>query len=76
MWGYSIAAASLKIKHRVLMQFQIEGGAGIRAPTDRYIFHYTYGIEYSLAGSPQTGQIGEWSLDKRHYGSRCGVTAA
>jgi len=69
MWGYSIAAASLKIKHLVIPQFQIEGGAGIRAPKDRYIFHYTYGIEYSLSGKSQTGQIGEWSLDKRHYGT-------
>lgn len=69
MWGYSIAAASLKIKHRVLSSFQIEGGAGIGVPSDRYIFHYTYGLEYALNGRPQTGQIGEWSLDKRHYGT-------
>jgi len=35
-----------------------------------YIFHYTYGIEYTLEGKPQgINQIGEWSLDKRHYGS-------
>ena len=35
-----------------------------------YIFHYTYGIEYTLKGKPQgVNQIGEWSLDKRHYGS-------
>ena len=69
-----------------------------------YIYHYTYGIEYTLAGDPQAHrdhaeitprsrrdctrravvrplprsitcppqgiyQIGEWSLDKRHYGS-------
>ncbi|KAL3924150.1 MAG: hypothetical protein SGPRY_004000 [Prymnesium sp.] len=69
MWGYSIAAASLHINHRVLGQFQVEGGAGIGVPRDRYIFHYTYGIEYSLSGKPQTGRIGEWSLDKRHYGT-------
>ena len=32
-----------------------------------YIFHYTYGIEYSLEGLPMELQVGEWSLDKRHY---------
>ena len=38
--------------------------------TKAYIFHYTYGIEYRLDGNPQgTNQIGEWSLDKRHYGA-------
>ena len=32
-----------------------------------YIFHYTYGIEYTLTGQRQgVNQIGEWSLDKRH----------
>ena len=69
MWGYSIAAASLGIEHKVMREFQTEGGAGIGAPTDRFIFHYTYGIEYTLGGRPMTGQIGEWSLDKRHYGT-------
>ena len=29
----------------------------------------TYGIEYTLQGRPQGfNTIGEWSLDKRHYG--------
>ena len=55
-------------------EWQIEPGAGRNIPRgasnepEHYIFHYTYGIEYSLAGLPQTGSIGEWSLDKRHYG--------
>ena len=71
MWGYSIAAASLGIEHEVLRNFQIEGGAGISARgRDAYIFHYTYGLEYTLQGWPQgPNQIGEWSLDKRHYGA-------
>jgi len=73
MWGYSIAAASLGIKHDVLRNFQVEGGAGISASNAQsrgtYIFHYTYGLEYTLGGRPQgPNQIGEWSLDKRHYG--------
>jgi len=73
MWGYSIAAAKLRVLHDVLSHFQVEGGAGIsvRRAMSRgvYIFHYTYGLEYTLAGRPQgPGTIGEWSLDKRHYG--------
>ena len=32
-----------------------------------YLFHYTYGIEYSAEGVPMELQVGEWSLDKRHY---------
>eukprot|EP00315_Gephyrocapsa_oceanica_P048465 CAMPEP_0185536676 /NCGR_PEP_ID=MMETSP1366-20130426/110064_1 /TAXON_ID=38817 /ORGANISM="Gephyrocapsa oceanica, Strain RCC1303" /LENGTH=851 /DNA_ID=CAMNT_0028148397 /DNA_START=62 /DNA_END=2617 /DNA_ORIENTATION=- len=35
-----------------------------------YIFHYTYGIEYSREGLPMELQVGEWSLDKRHYMAR------
>ena len=74
MWGYSIAAAQLGITHEVVHTFQVEGGAGISAKSamDRgtYIFHYTYGIEYTLTGQRQgVNQIGEWSLDKRHYGA-------
>ena len=49
-------------------EFQIEPGAGGRI-TNAIIYHYTYGIEYTMKGRPQgPNQIGEWSLDKRHYG--------
>lgn len=73
MWGYAIAAASLGIRHRIVPSFQIEPNAYARTGDDfhehSYIFHYTYGIEYTLAGRPQGfNTIGEWSLDKRHYG--------
>ena len=73
MWGWSIAAAQHGIVHEVLPTFQLEGGAGISAKQAQargtYIFHYTYGLEYTLGGRPQgVNQIGEWSLDKRHYG--------
>ena len=74
MWGYSIAAASVGIRHTVLREFQVEHGSSGRPAEDfhkhAYIFHYTYGIEYTMAGRPQgINQIGEWSLDKRHYGA-------
>lgn len=29
-----------------------------------YIYHYTYGIEYTMDGKPMMNTIGEWSLDK------------
>lgn len=38
-----------------------------RADMPYYIFHYTYGIEYSMEGLPMELQVGEWSMDKRHY---------
>ena len=73
MWGYAIAAASLGIEHEVTNLWQVEGATvSARSAYDRgvYIFHYTYGIEYRLDGKPQgPNQIGEWSLDKRHYGA-------
>jgi len=73
MWGYAIAAADEGVKHIVLSNFQCEPGALSRMTPDYvnqyYIHHYTYGSEYKLSGDPQgVNQIGEWSLDKRHYG--------
>lgn len=38
-----------------------------RSSMPYYILHYTYGIEYSIEGLPMELQVGEWSLDKRHY---------
>eukprot|EP00241_Pyramimonas_parkeae_P000849 CAMPEP_0114234288 /NCGR_PEP_ID=MMETSP0058-20121206/5632_1 /TAXON_ID=36894 /ORGANISM="Pyramimonas parkeae, CCMP726" /LENGTH=558 /DNA_ID=CAMNT_0001345963 /DNA_START=47 /DNA_END=1723 /DNA_ORIENTATION=- len=73
MWGYVLAAGSLGIKHTVLDKFQIEPAnlnqLGPNFWKDYYIFHYTYGIEYTMHGEPMLNTIGEWSLDKRHYGS-------
>ncbi|KAL1519432.1 hypothetical protein AB1Y20_022955 [Prymnesium parvum] len=74
MWGYTIAAASLGIKHRLVREMQVEASSlshniPVDFPKMAYIFHYTYGIEYTADGKPQgINQIGEWSLDKRHYG--------
>ncbi|KAG8458723.1 hypothetical protein KFE25_012921 [Diacronema lutheri] len=74
MWGYSIAAAKAAVEHKLVHDFQIEPGAHVRqlAPTfwrSVHIFHFTYGIEFKMDGTPQgVNQIGEWSLDKRHYG--------
>mmetsp|Transcript_18419 Transcript_18419/g.58141 ORF Transcript_18419/g.58141 Transcript_18419/m.58141 type:complete len:618 (+) Transcript_18419:1-1854(+) len=79
MWGYSIAAAKHGVKHNADRNAQIEGSAMTRSirgvgPGDDftqkyYIYHYTYGSEYRMDGQPQgVNQIGEWSLDKRHYG--------
>mmetsp|Transcript_5600 Transcript_5600/g.16286 ORF Transcript_5600/g.16286 Transcript_5600/m.16286 type:complete len:444 (-) Transcript_5600:111-1442(-) len=75
MWGYSIAAASQGIVHRLVEEFQVEPGAlsteaqlAEFAAGRFYIFHYTYQFEYMLDGTPcQPWNIGEWSLDKRHF---------
>jgi len=69
MWGYSVACAALGIEHRLERQFQVEPGAAYSGGLDDFtIFHYTYGIEFKMDGRP-SGGIGEWSLDKRHYGA-------
>ena len=74
MWGYSIAAASVGIKHNVMRELQTEASSLTHSvpedfPTKYFLFHYTYGIEYTMGGEPQgINNIGEWSLDKRHYG--------
>ena len=48
---------------------RVSDAAQLRSFDSRYyIFHYTYGIEYSQEGLPMELQVGEWSLDKRHYG--------
>jgi len=77
MWGYSIAAASLGIRHQLFNDFQVEPGAlsnreQLRDFTTRYwIFHYTYQFEYMLDGTPcQPWNIGEYSLDKRHFNDK------
>jgi len=68
MWGYTIAAARLGIKHYVWEQFQTEPSSLWHTQLDGapYIYHYTFGLEYTSDGLPVTG-VGEWSLDKRHF---------
>ena len=48
----------------------VPGRSGTPHRMPYYIFHYTYGIEYSREGLPMELQVGEWSLDKRHYMAR------
>jgi hypothetical protein len=70
MWGYSIACARVGIKHYVWQQLQIEPSSTWHqnvSAEDPYIYHYTFGVEYSADGIPMVGTVGEWSLDKRHY---------
>ena len=70
MWGYSIACARVGIKHFVWQQLQIEPSSTWHqnvSAEDPYIYHYTFGVEYSADGIPVVGAVGEWSLDKRHY---------
>jgi len=70
MWGYSIACARVGVKHFVWQQLQVEPSATWHqnvSAEDPFIYHYTFGVEYSLDGIPMVGKVGEWSLDKRHY---------
>ncbi len=70
MWGYSIACARVGVKHYVWQQFQIEPSSTWHqnvSAENPFIYHYTFGVEYSSDGIPMVGTVGEWSLDKRHY---------
>lgn len=70
MWGYSLACANLGIQNFVWQQLQIEPSATWHqnlTVEDPYIYHYTFGVEYTADGVPVVGAVGEWSLDKRHY---------
>ena len=55
MWGYSIAAASVGIEHKLIEHFQVEPGAlSTRAQLADfssgrfYIFHYTYQVHVTM----------------------------
>jgi len=74
MWGYSVAAASVGLRHQVFADFQVEpggnsGGHQLENFDSKYwVFHYTYQFEYMLDGTPcRPWTIGEFSLDKRHF---------
>lgn len=70
MWGWTITCARHGITHEVWQQFQIEPSATWRqnvSGEDPYIYHYTFGHEYTREGYPMVGQQGEWSFDKRQY---------
>ena len=65
MWGYSIAAAKVGVRHTLLEALQIEpssqfgreitrNGRGEGPPT-HHILHYTFSHEYSLDGAPMAG---------------------
>ena len=74
MWGYAIAAASIKLKHQEYRDFQVEpGGLSGKRQLENFqsrywIFHYTYQFELMLDGTAcKPWTIGEYSLDKRHF---------
>ncbi|KAJ1617648.1 hypothetical protein T492DRAFT_1098196, partial [Pavlovales sp. CCMP2436] len=70
MWGYTITCARHGVKHNVIQQLQIEPASTWRqnvSGENPYIYHYTFGLEYTHDGLPMVGQAGEWSFDKRQY---------
>ncbi|KAL1504143.1 hypothetical protein AB1Y20_010552 [Prymnesium parvum] len=68
MWGYTLAANRLGIRHTVWNEFQAEPSALWHRDleTDPRIYHYTFGLEFTTDGIP-VRSVGDWSLDKRHY---------
>ena len=68
--GLPLAAARVGLKHYVWQQLQIEPSATWHqnvTSENPFIYHYTFGVEYTSDGVPIAGAVGEWSLDKRHY---------
>ena len=68
MWGYTLAAAKLGVRHHVWSEFQQEPASLWHTDLDGnpHIYHYTFGLEYTTDGIP-VKKIGDWSLDKRHF---------
>lgn len=68
MWGYTMAATRLGVRHIVWQDFQTEPSSlwHSQLDGDPHIYHYTFGLEYTSDGLPVTS-VGEWSLDKRHF---------
>jgi len=71
MWGYTLAAARMHIRHKLWPNIQIEPASLWHCDesftrANYYTFHYTYGLEYSMRGLP-SARVGEWSLNKRNY---------
>ena len=68
MWGYTLAATRLHVRHYVWQSLQTEPSALWHSALEGspHIYHYTFGLEFSSDGLPVT-TIGDWSLDKRHY---------
>ena len=60
MWGYAIAALRLGIRHFVWQQLQIEPSAAWHqdlSAQDPFIYHYTFGVEYTHEGVPVVGGV-------------------
>jgi hypothetical protein len=53
------AATCVQAEPSSLWHTNLEGGP--------HIYHYTFGLEYTLDGMPVIGGVGDWSLDKRHF---------
>ena len=77
MWGYSIAAAKVSLRHKLdpLLQIEPSQQFGLTITSGggdaRHLAHYTFGHEFSRDGLPFIdSRAGEWALDKR-YRSTC-----
>jgi hypothetical protein len=69
--GRTDLQSGAQIKHEIIQKFQIEPSATWHQNVtveDPYVFHYTFGHEYTKDGIPLIG-VGEWSLDKRRWTS-------
>jgi hypothetical protein len=74
MWGYSIACARVGIKHYVWQQIQIEPSSTWHQNVtveEPYIYHYTFGVEYSSDGIPMVPSPSQSAPAARRAARRC-----
>lgn len=75
MWGWSMAAAKLNIKHKIIQKFQIEPSATWHQNVtveDPYVFHYTFGHEYTKDGIPLIG-VSWWRISTQRISTSLSV---
>jgi hypothetical protein len=66
MYGYTIAATMVGLKHDLRPQLQAQPPWD-KSVGDFFILHFTYGNDYDEHGTFTPGKIGAWRFDKRTW---------
>ncbi|KAK4476656.1 hypothetical protein RD792_015816 [Penstemon davidsonii] len=66
MYAYAVASALHGVQHILRKDFMLQPPFD-RTTRNKFILHYTYGIDYSMKGELMLGKHGEWRFDKRMY---------
>ncbi|GFP89920.1 hypothetical protein PHJA_001135800 [Phtheirospermum japonicum] len=66
MYAYAVASALHGVQHILRKDFMLQPPYD-RETDNKFILHYTYGIDYTSKGELLTDERGEWRFDKRTY---------